>query len=1065
MFCRKICFRFFSFCIVLFVGAVTVAVADVVSSSEVKKPVQEKTAGEYYKEIYQDHKTGLYGSVIEKYEIVQTVFDHQPYSLGDTEQVFSGIPALLTGCYGEALYYTGQKDKARTVFKYLENHTSVGKNLELKKGSQSDVEKDKIPQSEIISDFSYPTWKTFYWLGLLSMEKGDLEVAVTYFFNAGVSLKSVYKTSSEAENLYYKTLFCLSESLLALDKAQDAVPVLEFLQFTPFQNQKGVYELLAEAYYDTKNYTNLTELYEAQQSNNAKDKTTLYVAEAYGKLGNWEKSGDLYLSLIAGEDSAKDVSLKALQSAWTLIEENKEKSIPFTQDMVLQAAGKQAENYPLMMAELWLMVGRDKYIQEDYTGAEETFLLAYGMLEKNKNGQDVDWVTLYYYCKVYLAQTHIKKLQFDSQVDTLAENLKNLTTFSRLYDEVLEQQKKIGNTTLMPVENLIVNSLVYYSFATEHWQEAVIYGEKAQESLQNLVIVATGYYNLGKYSHAVKTVEKIFAKELPIPDSLKESVYRLYAMALLQSGAEQKGLDVFEQLYTQGILSEEGKLEYGKALLGKGDSTLAYEVLTPIEGSAACYLKGLVAVNLQKWKEAERYFSECKANVTDKEKSYVLFYLGYAQFVLEKYEESFKTLETFSQLYPYHRLTQKAINTQMTCALHLSQEKKDKQWLTEAGALGEKLIAAATSEKEKEQFLLTTAEIYKSTEEYDKVFELLNPYSKGQKDINYRVQLFLGEIYVSRGDYAKALDLYDSLARAAGNREIKEIALYRQGFLYFSEGHYEMASDIFTRYIRSFPSGSYGDGALYYKGECLKYMNQADLAILQYENLLSNYPEGTYRYNSLVSLVTLYTDKGEYDKALEYATILTKDYKEYDHEDMIRELDLLRQGMGKNTVSLLTEYKKVGELTTESGRQRALELGKLYLASVNTENQGESLLQDLVAYYKKIVSDSNVSDSTENNTIPLSPTDTRTAGEASFTLGECYRNKNQNEKAGELFLESAFYFSFSDTERAAAALYRSAESYEAAGFTGDAVSIVETLQELYPNSSWVQLGKSLLKLQ
>lgn len=54
----------------LFVGAVTVAVADVVSGSEVKKPVQEKTAGEYYKEIYQDHKTGLYGSVIEKYEIV-----------------------------------------------------------------------------------------------------------------------------------------------------------------------------------------------------------------------------------------------------------------------------------------------------------------------------------------------------------------------------------------------------------------------------------------------------------------------------------------------------------------------------------------------------------------------------------------------------------------------------------------------------------------------------------------------------------------------------------------------------------------------------------------------------------------------------------------------------------------------------------------------------------------------------------------------------------------------------------------------------------------------------------
>ena len=198
------------------------------------------------------------------------------------------------------------------------------------------------------------------------MEKGDLEVAVTYFFNAGVSLKSVYKTSSEAENLYYKTLFCLSESLLALDKAQDAVPVLEFLQFTPFQNQKGVYELLAEAYYDTKNYTNLTELYEAQQSNNAKDKTTLYVAEAYGKLGNWEKSGDLYLSLITGEDSVKDVSLKALQSAWNLIEENKEKSIPFTQDMVLQAAGKQAETYPLMMAELWLMVGRDKYIQEDY---------------------------------------------------------------------------------------------------------------------------------------------------------------------------------------------------------------------------------------------------------------------------------------------------------------------------------------------------------------------------------------------------------------------------------------------------------------------------------------------------------------------------------------------------------------------------------------------------------------------------------------------------------------------------------------------------------------------------
>jgi TolA-binding protein len=273
-----------------------------------------------------------------------------------------------------------------------------------------------------------------------------------------------------------------------------------------------------------------------------------------------------------------------------------------------------------------------------------------------------------------------------------------------------------------------------------------------------------------------------------------------------------------------------------------------------------------------------------------------------------------------------------------------------------------------------------------------------------------------------------------------------EDALYRRGEMYFQAKLYEKARNAFYEYRLKFPEGVLIDAALYWGGLCSFHLSEKFGAVLLWEKIIKEYKDSAYRPNAIKKTAEVYTESGDYSKALSLYSELISEYPReasaVDAEASLEELRYLILGLSDREAELTVIIERNKGAKTREGREALLSLAKLYLY------EQEAGKQDL-AY-------------TLLNQVVEKMEDPDTASRAQFLIAEYYSLKENYIKAGNEFLKAAL-INPENKDLMAFSIFKAAEMMKLAGKPQEVRDLVERLQKNFPQSQWAEEGKRLLE--
>ena len=161
--------------------------------------------------------------------------------------------------------------------------------------------------------------------------------------------------------------------------------------------------------------------------------------------------------------------------------------------------------------------------------------------------------------------------------------------------------------------------------------------------------------------------------------------------------------------------------------------------------------------------------------------------------------------------------------------------------------------------------------------DYDKVIEkcqqLITEHPKS-KYVDDAI-LLMGKSQYAKGEYDQAAVTFQDLENNFPNSDLNV-----QGQLYLAKCQLELddpasAASILQTLYDNKKGGKYGDELLYTLGTALIRVGDEETATKYLQQLAAHYPNSPFRLEADLEMAGLYTDRGDYDKALEIYTKLT----------------------------------------------------------------------------------------------------------------------------------------------------------------------------------------------
>ena len=174
---------------------------------------------------------------------------------------------------------------------------------------------------------------------------------------------------------------------------------------------------------------------------------------------------------------------------------------------------------------------------------------------------------------------------------------------------------------------------------------------------------------------------------------------------------------------------------------------------------------------------------------------------------------------------------------------------------------------------------------------------------------------------------------------------------------FFENNKWGEASDKFSTYRKNYPNGKFYLQACFYNGMSLKHLGNDTLAILLLEESANSKNQNELSFVSLVELMSLYRQKGDYENAVETGTSLLKNYpeqaKEKNIKKTIEEISYLASGESEKTAGFMRTYINEGRMKTLAGRKAGFEVAKSYISVPSTKEEGAKLLQEFISVAEK----------------------------------------------------------------------------------------------------------------
>jgi TolA-binding protein len=408
----------------------------------------------------------------------------------------------------------------------------------------------------------------------------------------------------------------------------------------------------------------------------------------------------------------------------------------------------------------------------------------------------------------------------------------------------------------------------------------------------------------------------------------------------------------------------------------------------------------------------------------------------YAMFqIANSYYRAGRTFEAVSnfrktlRIYPFSRLREQA---QYNIAYIYLNTNNYSQAVDEFQTVIEKY--PGTSWAARSQYNIGDA--YYNAGEYERAIEaykkVLDEYPRSEYIIEAINGIQYAQLSAGRSDSSSVI-LEDFLSDNPTSRTADQLR-YRQALNVFQSGDYENAVREFRQYLRVTNSDNLAPDAYANLGEAYYQLGKTDEAIEAYQTIVDEYPESDQAASALTQMGTINFEQGEYVKSYGNYSQLLETAPRFRQEAYV--------GMGNASLALnrtdraKEEFEAAISVNANSESAKT-GLGKVALVEGNY-NQAEDLLRPIA-----------------NNST------TEIGAEAQYYLGENEQAQNNFNAALEEYAKVKVLFEAFD-EWVSKAMYNSAVCQIRLGNRGEAISTLNSIIDLYPETEAEKQARALL---
>ncbi|MEX2455783.1 MAG: tetratricopeptide repeat protein [Balneolaceae bacterium] len=445
-----------------------------------------------------------------------------------------------------------------------------------------------------------------------------------------------------------------------------------------------------------------------------------------------------------------------------------------------------------------------------------------------------------------------------------------------------------------------------------------------------------------------------------------------------------------------------------------------YDTDTRLRIGDAFYAQG-------KYREALEYYNDAVG--AEPGGDYAMFQVANSQYRMDRNFEAVTQFRRMLRIYPYSGLREQA---QYNVAyIYLNTGNYD-QAVEEFKTVIDRFPGtewAARSQYNIGDAYYNAGEYERAIEEYSFVLE---QYPRSE----YIIEAINGIQFaqLSAGQEDESTDVLESFLDENPTSTTADRLRFRQAENVLQSGDYEGAVAEFRQYLRITNNESQMPDAYFNMADAYLRLDDKDGAAEAYQTIIEDFPNSERAAASMAELGQIKLDQSEYEEAIDIFDDLAEKDSRYVQEAFL----------GKGTANLQLDrmsearqsFERVLSANEDSDPAR-VGLGKVLLR--------DDRVEEARRFFRMVA---------ENNSTAI-------GAEAQYLLGESFSEEGDWEMANEEYGKVGVLFSAYDVW-VAEAQYKTAEIYIREGRRGDALSLLNSIVDSYPNTAGAEKAQRLL---
>lgn len=374
----------------------------------------------------------------------------------------------------------------------------------------------------------------------------------------------------------------------------------------------------------------------------------------------------------------------------------------------------------------------------------------------------------------------------------------------------------------------------------------------------------------------------------------------------------------------------------------------------------------------------------------------------------------------------------------------------------------------------REQAQYNVAYIYLNTGNYDQAIEEFRSVISKYPNTEWaaRSQYNIGDSYYNAGNYEDAIEAYQKVLEEYPKSEYIIEAIDGIEFAQLSAGNEDTSTDVLEDFLGDNPTSTTADRLRFRQAENVFQAGDYEGAVREFRQYLRITNNRNLMPEAYFNLADAYT---RIDSLSQAADVLESLINEFQNSERVApalaELGRIHYEMGNYNESL-EQFEQLKEKDDRYLQESYLGIGNAQLALGNMNEARQNFEQVLstnsendaarVGLGKVLLEDNRVDEArrffelvAENNT-------TEVGAEAQYLIGESFLADGNRESALEAFSRVSVLFEAYSTW-VAEAEYKTAEVYIRQGRRGDAVSLLNSIVESYPDTQAARKARRLLQ--